>query len=90
MNGTHIISRKPIHVFLTACHTLFTELFYMVIQINPLSSLFSVNDVCSVNCVIMHIYIYTTMELTFTLEICGVFLQSKPFHSRKLFSSKLS
>lgn len=63
MKGIHIISRKPGNVFLTACHSLFTEIFYMVIQINPLSELSYVDDVCSVNCVIMHIYIYTTMEL---------------------------
>lgn len=83
MKGIKIISRKSVKVFLTACHTLFTEVFYMVIQINPLSQLFSVNDVCSTNCIIMHIYLYHH-GVTFTLEICGVFLQNKPFKQQKI------
>lgn len=44
---------------------------------------------CSVNCVI-NAYIYLYHHELLSLETCGVFLQSKPFNSRKLFRSRLS
>lgn len=40
-------------------------------------------------CNYAYIYLYHR-GVTFTLEICGVFLQSKPFNNRLLLSSKLS
>lgn len=55
--------QESMNVFLTACHTLFTQVFCMVTQINPLSYLSSVRDVCSVDCVIMHFHVYAAVGL---------------------------
>lgn len=87
-------------VFLTACHILFMEVFYMVIKLTSLSVLYKW-CVFSVNCVILHMcvcvhirvfervraykHIYTTID--FHAGNLRCFLQRKLFNSRMLPNS---